>query len=101
MAAVWAIDYFKHYLEMTRFKLVTDNAALKWLKTCKPTPKLMRWIEFLSSFNFEVVHWAGKANPADVFSRLPLIEKNPTSLMQELENNLSHYTLFCWADALE
>ncbi len=102
MAAVWAMDYFRHYLEMVRFKLVTDNSALQWLKTCKPTPKLMRWIEFLSAFNFDVLHWAGKNNPADLFSRIPLIEQDPTSLTEELEAKVERQCiLFTWAETLE
>lgn len=86
---------------MTRFRLVTDNSALKWLRTSKATPKFMRWLNFLSSFEFEVVHWPGKSNPADVFSRIPLVEKHTKTLLEELEDKTNHYALFSWADAVE
>src|SRR5271163_4090035 len=31
VAAVWAVQYFRHYLIGKRFTLITDHSALKWL----------------------------------------------------------------------
>jgi hypothetical protein len=73
LAAVDAIIHFKLILLESEFPftLVTDHSALKWLMTKRePTGKLLRWVLFLQSMQFEVKHRAGKKHQnADALSR--------------------------------
>jgi hypothetical protein len=72
LAIVWAIKYYQHYLGLRPFTIVTDHAALKWLKTSKlPKGRRARWIMELQQYDFKIQHRAGKANSnADALSRM-------------------------------
>jgi hypothetical protein len=71
---VWGVQTFKHYLEPTRFRLVTDHEPLTWLMQARNlTGKHARWGVVLSQFDFDIEHRAGARNQcADVPSRFPL-----------------------------
>jgi hypothetical protein len=71
LAIVWAIKHFHHYLSRP-FTIVTDHAALKWLKTSKmPKGRRARWIMELQQHHFTIKHRAGKHNAnADALSRM-------------------------------
>jgi hypothetical protein len=43
LAVVWACELFRPYLHGQKFILETDNAAVSWMSTSKPTAKLARW----------------------------------------------------------
>lgn len=48
---------------VTRFCVITDCAALKWLNNLRePTGRLARWSLRLSQFDFEIRHRPGKQN---------------------------------------
>lgn len=48
----------------------SDHANLKYFMTAqKLTARQARWASFLSEFNFDILHIAGKNNPADPASR--------------------------------
>ena len=66
-----AIQNFRVYLVGTKFTVVTDHKALKWLNTMKDNnPRLTRWYLFLQPYQFEVEHRPGKLNGnADALSR--------------------------------
>ena len=55
-AIVWAIEHFYKYLGATKFILVTDHSALKWLCTAKPKGRIGKWILKLQLYNFEIFH---------------------------------------------
>ena len=62
LAVVWAIRYFKAYLNLP-FKVVTDHSALKTLQTQKiPDGRRAKWIMELQSMDFEITHRSGKSN---------------------------------------
>ena len=75
LAVVWAIKYFfvyvsgfmfRVYVSGTKFNLVTDHIALKWLMDVKEaTGRLARWALYLQSFDFTIVFRQGK-NHANV-----------------------------------
>ena len=68
---VWAIEHFHKYLEATKFLLVTDNYALKWLRTTEPKERIARWILKLQTYDFEIIHKPGRIHSnVDALSRL-------------------------------
>ncbi len=74
---LFAILYFcklwKYYLQFRKFLLQTDHRALTWIRTMEhPTGMVLRWLETLADFNFEVEHREGiKHGNADAMSRIP------------------------------
>ena len=85
-AVVWAVAYFRYYLESVEFEVVTDNYALKWLQTSlgqkNPiSPKLKRWIMELSPYNFTISYRPGKDNGVpDALSRNPFFQADNLEL---------------------
>ncbi len=53
--------------------LLTDHAALTYLHSSAGVhQRNVRWLEFLSQFDFEIIHIKGKENVvADCLSRIP------------------------------
>ena len=72
-AVVFFTNYFKEYLLGQKFRIVTDHRALVWLYSFKdPDGLVARWLEKLSSFDFEIVHRPGTSiSHADALSRIP------------------------------
>ncbi|KAL3887802.1 hypothetical protein ACJMK2_000195 [Sinanodonta woodiana] len=73
LALVEGVRYYRHFLEHQKFTVVTDHAALKYLKDIKnPTGRLGRWSMLLQGFQYDVIHKAGRSHQnADVLSRIP------------------------------
>ena len=82
LAIIWAVKYFRHYLYGSKFTIITDHVALKWLlnSTAETTNRrLERWKITLSEYEYEITYRKGiNHSNADAFSRL-----NPTA-----ENNI-------------
>lgn len=56
LAVLEAIDYFRSYVEGSRFKVMTDHASLLWLKKFSDSKsRLMRWALRLQEHDFELV----------------------------------------------
>ena len=74
LAVVWACERFHIYLYGKQFTLYTDHKPLEIIYSpkSKPPPRIERWALRLQPYQFNIVHMAGKTNPADVLSRLPL-----------------------------
>ena len=83
MAAVaWAVNLFRMYLAPPfgrKFTIRTDNSSVvsALRKTDHVNTRVLKWLIDLSAFDFEAVHKAGKANPADGLSRCPLLSTCP------------------------
>ena len=73
LAIVHHISLYKCYLTGRHFKVRTDHGALKYLNRFKePEGQLARWIDFLQSFDYEIVLRSGvKHCNADALSRRP------------------------------
>ena len=76
LAIVLAVKHFHHYLLGKLFKVRTDHGALRWLMNFKnPEGQVARWIEVLSTYQFEIEHRPGvKHGNADGLSRRPCNE---------------------------
>ena len=74
LAVVWACKRFHIYLYGKPFTLFTDHKPLEIIydPKSKPPPRIERWVLPLQPYQFTIVNMAGKTNPADVLSRLPL-----------------------------
>lgn len=81
LGVVWGIKMFRTYLAGSKFTVLTDHSALKWLLTLKDvTGKLARWAIYLQSYDFEVYHRAGKNHSnVDALTRLTTYMIQPSS----------------------
>ena len=73
LAVVEFVKQFRHYLHGPKFRIRTDHAPLRTvLQVREPEGQLARWIEFMSSFSYEIEYRAGqKHQNADALSRRP------------------------------
>ena len=73
LAVVKSLDHFHSYLYGAQFKIRTDHAALRWLKSLKnPEGQLARWIGKLEQHNYSIEHRPGRAHGnANSLSRRP------------------------------
>ena len=82
---MWAVKYFRIYLNGTKFLIVTDHSALKWLMTINdPTGRLARWSLYLQAYDFEIIHRKGKKHSnVDALSRPVLIGEKVKDILPE------------------
>ena len=71
LAIVEFVKQHRHYLQGTRFCIRTDHAPLRFVVQAKdPEGQLARWIDYLSTFDFEIQYRPGKRHlNADALSR--------------------------------
>ena len=67
-----ALKKWKHYLLGSRINVYTDNAALKYWRTAQNlSPRQIRWVKYMQTFDIEITHIPGNDNTAaDALSRL-------------------------------
>lgn len=72
LSIVYCLQKVRYIVLGSRLKILTDNHALTFLKTCKLlNARLTRWILALQDYNFEIEHCKGSENPvADALSRI-------------------------------
>jgi hypothetical protein len=77
LAVIWAIKQFRPYVYGTKFEVITDNSALKWLMESKDVAHTYaRWALFIQEYNIVFHHRSGnKHADADALSR-PVLEVN-------------------------
>ncbi len=68
-----ALERWRHFFIGKHFVLLTDHAALTYLHSSAGVHRRnVRWLDFLSQFDFEIQHIKGKENiVADTLSRVP------------------------------
>lgn len=60
LSVLESIKHFRGYLDGTKFTIVTDHIALKWLMTLdNPSGRLARWSTLISQYNFDIIHRKG------------------------------------------
>ena len=71
---VWSIRRLRRYLFDVYFLVFTDHQCLQQIcKIGETKPRIQRWMEFLSAYNFRLSSRRGEENAnADFLSRLPL-----------------------------
>ncbi|RWS24587.1 Retrovirus-related Pol polyprotein from transposon-like protein [Leptotrombidium deliense] len=86
LALVWAVAYFRHYLEGKQFTVVTDHMALVYLKTSlgktsRGSKRLLRWAIELSAYDFNIIHRKGINHVVpDMLSRNPFFDADEKEL---------------------
>ena len=77
LAIAWAVEFFKNYVYVVKFKIVSNHKAL--MTVLKPnrgnktfSNRLTRWVDRILPFEFQVVHVEGRTlGMADYLSRHP------------------------------
>jgi hypothetical protein len=74
LAIVYGCNYYRPYIEGTRFTAVTDHKALKWLHSTKDlNTRLARWAIQIATYDMDILHRPGSENgPPDALSRYPI-----------------------------
>ena len=86
-AMIKCLQTWKHYLHGTSVEIRTDHAPLKYFHTQgNLTDKVVRWLDFLSEFDFVVKHVPREQNmAADCFSKTPKFYENDPVWTSHLE----------------
>ena len=85
-AAIHFINLWRYYLAHRKFTLRTDHQAMRWIRTMEePKGMILRWLETLSSYDFDVVFRPGTQHGnADALSRVDhASEVDPRVLLDE------------------
>ena len=71
---VWSIHRLRRYLFSVFFPIFTDHECLQQIsKIGESKPRIQRWMEFLSTYNYRLSYRRGRDNAnADFLSRLPI-----------------------------
>lgn len=74
LGVVRSLGYMRHLIYGRPVNIVTDHAAICYLKTVKnPTGRLARWAIKLSEYDYSIVYKSGKTHcDADALSRNPV-----------------------------
>jgi transposase InsO family protein len=78
LAVLVAVKKFRQYVEGSKFQVITDCAALKWLAKFNDATngRLCRWALQLQHYDFEIIHRKGKNNCVpDALSRIETLEQ--------------------------
>jgi transposase InsO family protein len=91
LAVIVAVRKFRQYVEGSKFTVVTDCAALKWLWQFNDATngRLCRWALQLQSYDFDIVHRKGKSNLVpDALSRIDTLDAVSVDLEPENQNSV-------------
>ena len=75
LGIIWAVGKWRHYLAGAHFTIQTDHDSLKNLPNQPAVNRrVWKWVQVLQGYDCDIVHIAGKANPADYLSRRSIQE---------------------------
>jgi transposase InsO family protein len=86
LAVLVAVKKFRQYVEGSRFRVITDCAALKWLAKFNDATngRLCRWALQLQQYDFEIIHRKGKNNCVpDALSRIEALRHDDAGWKEE------------------
>lgn len=88
LALVECVDKWNVYLNGSPFTIVTEHAALQWLKPIKkPTGRLFRWSLKLSMYEYQIKYRKSKENvEADALSRVSFMMFDKKEIMRAQSN---------------
>ena len=95
LAIVDTLKWWRVYLHGIFFTVHTDHYPLRYLETQDHlSPRQVRWLERLVSFDFKIIPISGKSNTvADALSRkpqdVPSVDHRSKTLLQEIITNTS------------
>lgn len=71
-AVLFGVEKFRPYIEGSKFTVVTDHSALKWmLHQQNLSDRLSRWVTKMAPYTFDIIHRKGKSNIVpDALSRM-------------------------------
>lgn len=95
LAALWAMEKLRYYLDGREFDLVSDHEAIKEMRKKLEfgSAKIARWFERLEAFNYRPIYRKGaEMVQADALSRAPGVEDVSGKLgkIMEVHEELSH-----------
>ena len=90
LAVILGLRKFEHILRARKFLIRTDSSAITFIQGLKEARGIWaRWLVYLSSFEFDIIHRPGKQNlAADALSRTVIISDKED---QEHEDNYLIY----------
>jgi hypothetical protein len=95
LAIIWACDVFRPYIIGTKFVLETDNQAVPYMTSGKPTGELARWALKLQEFHFDINHRKGTCIAhVDALSRQPVGTDEELDLLMIDEDLMSTRDVF-------
>lgn len=104
LGVLLAIEHFRHFVEGTKFKVVTDARSLLWLFTIgveSGNSKLLRWALKIQSYDIELEYRKGKQNiTADCLSRsldaivMAPVDPEYQDLVKQISRNPQDYADF-------
>lgn len=89
-------EEWKYYFKSSAFivRVLCDYMNLQSFIIIKTlNRRQIRWTEFLSSFDFEIIHRKNKKNPADALSRKPDYYKTAVIENRKKKNSLQNLIL--------
>ena len=95
LAVIYGVKQFRVYVYGTKFKIITDHAALAWLMNITdPTGRVARWAIYLQAFDFEIVHRKGLVHSnVDTLSR-PVLANNITVEVENQDISTKYLDIF-------
>ena len=91
LAVVWAAELFRKYIRNNKTIVLTDCAALQWLKSRKIGARVSRWILRLQEFDLDIRHRKGvDSTDVDGLTREPALARIHTEKIK-----LNGFTASC------
>lgn len=91
LAIIYSLKVFDPYLRNSKFRIITDHQALKYIFNEKENTgsRVARWAMALQQYDYDVVHRAGRANEnADALSRRHYDQEGEDSVVPPAWNNM-------------